>query len=144
MSVRIVSRLPGRLRLRGEDLRVSAANQALCRELLGWEGVVSAEGNPTTGGILLRYDVGHIDTEAMEAMVAARVDRATASVSVSEPKPDAMLWRMNRYAKWGMLGSLTGTVAALAVGKKLHAAFGVAHLAFLLVHLSNHRNKLLK
>lgn len=142
MNARIVSRLPGRLRLRAREWRHAGCNEALCREFLGWDGMLSAEGNANTGGILLRYDIGQVDPATMEARVAGRLSETR--LPAADADPDETLWRMNRYAKWGMLGSLTGTLVALAVGKRAHAAFGALHLAFLLVHLANHRNRLLK
>lgn len=151
----MTSRLPGRLRLRARELRQTRRNGALCEELRGWNGVVSVEGNPATGGILLCYDAGRVDQAAMEARLADHLatmleSGQTSSSTIPEkeagtiPEKEAglTLWRMNRYAKLGMLGSLTGTLLALAVGKKLHAALGALHLAFLMVHLANHRTKL--
>lgn len=143
----MTSRLPGRLRLRARELRQARRNGSLCAELRGWDAVVSVEGNPATGGILLCYDASRVDQAAMEARIAdhlaAMLESAQASASASPEKEAGLtLWRMNRYAKLGMLGSLTGTLLALAVGKKLHAALGALHLAFLMVHLANHRSKL--
>lgn len=138
----ITSRLPGRLRLRSQDLRRKRRNETLCQELRGWDGVVSVEGNPNTGGVLLCYDAGQVDPAVMEARILECLGEKSAAAVENEA--GQILWRMNRYAKLGMMGSLTGTLLALAVGKKLHAALGAAHLAFLLVHVANHRKKLLK
>jgi hypothetical protein len=142
MSTGIVSRLPGRLRLRATELKLAAHNEALCRELMGWTGVLSAEGNPRTGGILLHYDIAQVEPAAIEARLSARLAEFVPAHPAAGP--GEMLWRMNRYAKWGMLGSLSGTLLALTVGKRMHAALGALHVVFLAVHLANHRNKLLK
>lgn len=141
MPIRISSRSPGRLRLRGEDLRHAARNSALCQDLQAWDGIVAAEGNPRTGGILLRYDPDRLDAAIIEARLAIA---ALEEPPETKAESNDVLWRLNRYAKWGMLGALGGTVAALAIGKTMHAALGAAHLAFLAVHLSNHRKKILK
>lgn len=138
----ITSRLPGRLRLRSRELRRVSHNEAICRHFRDWDGVESVDGNPTTGGILLRYDVGRLSQEAMEARVLECLE-AKPEIPVKK-EAGQVLWQMNRYAKLGMLGSLTGTLLALLAGKKLHAAFGAMHLVFLMVHIANHRKKLLQ
>ncbi len=157
----IVSRLPGRLRVRDPGLRQPQRNEALRTELADWTGVVSVEGNPTAGSILLCYDVSRVSPSEMEARMIQRLEILRGGSVASEVKPEgagsdpsesglgengfgATLWRMNRAAKIGMLGSLAATLLALSVGKRLHATAGTAYLAFLLVHLANHRNKLLK
>lgn len=136
--------------MRAPELRQTRSNETACAEFGAWHGVVLVEGNPKTGSILLCYDVSRIQQQDMEARVAERLAVLLGGVPAEEepelavPQGGQTLWQMNRYAKIGMLGSLTGTLLALAVGKRLHAAFGGLHLAFLTVHLANHRNKLLK
>ncbi|MCR6629148.1 MAG: hypothetical protein NVV74_03320 [Magnetospirillum sp.] len=143
----IASRLPGRLRLRHPALRRSPANRHLCDELGGWDGVTSAEGNPATGGVLLRYDPVQVEPAAMEARVETRLAELFDAPPAKAAAPGGAgldMRRLNRAAKVGMLTSLTASLLALAVGKRLHAAFGAAHLAFLLVHLAHHRRKMLQ
>lgn len=148
----LVSRLPGRVRLRHACLRPAARNHALRDELAEWEGVVLVEGNPATGSLLIHYDVARVAASVMEARLGARMAALTAPPPAAAPAPAPArpvaasaptLRRLNRAAKVGMLVSLSGTLAALSMGKKLHAAFGVLHLAFLLVHLANHRKRVL-
>ncbi|CAO3432934.1 hypothetical protein [Azospirillum doebereinerae] len=145
----IVSHLPGRLRVRDSALRQASRNELLQATLRGWDGVLSVTGNPATGGVLIHYDPARLPSAEIETRVGATL-RPPVSGGVNEraedakPLPAPTVWRMNRAAKIGMLGSLSGTLLALAVGKRLHAAFGVAHLAFLAVHLTTHRKKLLR
>ncbi|MCG5243818.1 HMA2 domain-containing protein [Azospirillum doebereinerae] len=141
-----VSHLPGRLRLRHPTLRQASRNEALQATLRGWDGVLSVTGNPATGGVLIHYDPVRFPPVDMEARVAATLGAPDAGkAEEAAKKPAAFAPRkLNRAAKIGMLGSLSGTLLALAVGKKLHAAFGVAHLAFLTVHLATHRKQLLR
>jgi Heavy metal associated domain 2 len=159
----IASRLPGRLRLRTPELRQRRFNETLVAEFARWDGVLSVEGNVATGGILLRYDAGRVDPAGMEARVVARLD-PPASAGRSEASPEvppgvpsetpaagsllwpagSLLWPLNRPAKIGMLASLTASMLALTVGKKPHAVLGALHLAFLMIHLANHRRKLLQ
>lgn len=141
----IRSHVPGRLRLRSADLRRRSRNAAVCQTMSGWDGVVSAEGNPTTGSILLHYDPGRIDRADMEARIADLLPEPAPAPRAAEPAGidfDETLWVMNRYAKWGMLATMAGSLAALAFGKKLHAALGALHLVFLAVHLVNYREQL--
>lgn len=142
----IVSHLPGRLRLRDPGLRLPPRNEGLRVECGAWDGVIAVEGNPKAGSLLLHYDVTRIQPEDMEVRVAQRLavllghDSAIGSAAAF----GEALWSLNRPAKMGMLASLAASLLALSVGKKAHAVFGALHLAFLTVHLANHRKKLLK
>lgn len=73
-AVKVASRLPGRLRLRGDVLRQPRRNQELRTRIAAWEGVTAAEGNPATGGLLLRYDPARLDPAQLEARALALVD----------------------------------------------------------------------
>jgi hypothetical protein len=151
--------MPGRLRLRMPELRQRHFNEALVAEFSRWDGVLSVEGNVATGGILLLYDPGRADPASMEARVVARLgpsagaarsgDSPGVAPGVSSDMPSApvagsLLWPLNRPAKIGMLASLTASMLALTLGKKPHAVLGALHLAFLMIHLANHRRKLLQ
>lgn len=149
------SRLPGRLRLRHPALRRPQCNAAALALLAGLDGTTLATGNAATGGLLLLYDHTRIAPAAMEAQVAAAlgdmldpVPAPVAAVVVPvAPSPDKVLRGgrgrpVSRAVNIGMLASMAATLLALAAGRKLHAAFGVAHLAFLAVHLAIHRKKL--
>lgn len=145
----IASHVAGRLRVRHPDLRSRGCNAEMAAALAAWDGVAMAEGKPACGSILLRYDPGRI----APAEVETRIRIMFAEFAEDEGSGDAppavsgegqFLWGLNRPAKLGMLASLTGTLVALAVGKKLHAVFGAMHVAFLLVHLANHRKKILQ
>lgn len=53
--------------------------------------------------------------------------------------------QVNRYAKAGMLGSLSASLALAATGqKRLHAVTGGIFVACLGVHLGVHRRSLLR
>lgn len=170
-AVKVASRLPGRLRLRGDVLRRPHRNEELRALLAGWEGVTSAEGNPATGGLLLRYDPARLDPGELEARALALVDPSPAPEQpqpadaatppyhygahthphrypVKRPaaakpaaSPRATARRLTNIA---MLASMAGSLAALAWGKKLHALIGMAHVGFLALHLIDHRRKLIR
>lgn len=70
---RIVSALPGRIRVREPALRARRTNERLQTVLAGFDGVLSVEGNPVTGSLLLRYDVAKVSRQAIEAQLEAVV-----------------------------------------------------------------------
>lgn len=144
----IASHVAGRLRLRHPELRRTGRNAELAALLGGWEGVTGAEGKPACGSIVLRYDPARLLPAEAEARISALFPVAKAEVVVAgeadSPEDGLSLWSFNRPAKIGMLTALAGTLVALSVGKQLHAVFGALHVAFLLVHLANHRKKILQ
>lgn len=144
----IASHVPGRLRLRHPDLRAAGRNAETAAALAGWNGVTAAEGKPACGSIVLRYDPDGIASADVETRIRAlftMADEGEKAPPGSTPSEEGLsLWNLNRPAKIGMLTALAGTLIALSVGKKLHAVFGALHVAFLLVHLANHRKKILQ
>ena len=143
--------------MRGDGLRTRAGVSALCRRVEAWEGVVSVQGNPATGGVLLRYDPARIGAEAVEARLrqafgAGEAPPAPVSAPAPAPAPaptspslsPLTRRKVNQLTKVGLLVSMAATLLALQQGKKLHALFGGLHLAFLLVHLVHHRSRLLR
>lgn len=148
MSI-IVSHIPGRLRLRLPELKSMARNRELATALAVWDGVQSAEGKPTCGSILLHYDPERVSPLDLAAKVIALFPDPTKSREDNAgdketAKGSDLLWSMNRPAKIGMLGALGGSLVALSVGKSMHAVLGAMHVAFLLIHLANHRKKILQ
>lgn len=170
-AVKVASRLPGRLRLRGDALRWPRRNEELRVQIAAWEGVTAAEGNPASGGLLLRYDPTRLDPAELEARALALVDPPPPASSPAPPlntatpphrygahshphrfpvkrsaakpaaSPRATARRLTNIA---MLATMAGSLAALAWGKKLHALIGMAHVGFLALHLIDHRRKLIR
>lgn len=68
---RIVSALPGRIRLRDPALRALRTNERLQTIIAKFDGVRSVEGRTKSGSVLLLYDATRIDRSAMEAQVEA-------------------------------------------------------------------------
>lgn len=148
------SRVPGRIRVRHPALRARARLAKLEAELAGWDGMISVEGNPSTGSLLLHYDAArHVSVE-MEARVAEAASAAIGlstepPVTPSKPasprkKPSRNRLRdLNRAAKYGMMASLPLSLAALAFSKRAHAAAGAAFVALVIVHMTANRRYLL-
>lgn len=153
------SRLPGRIRVRHPALRARARHAELAAELARWDGMISVEGNPSTGSLLLHYDAKRCAPAHMEVRVAeaaAAVIGLTAEPPTPEPvpaPPEAAaprkksprngLRQLNRAAKFGMMASLPLSLAALAFSKRTHAAAGAAFVALVLVHMTANRRYLL-
>lgn len=160
LGLPVVSRVPGRLRLRDPALRVPRYNAALVAELCSWEAMLQVEGNPRTGSVLLQYDSTRLSPEMVDARLRVLLTPASCALQPdTSPSPAGTeagdnetggeeralsLWRFNRPAKIGMLASLSASLLALTFGRKPHAVFGGLFLSFLLVHLANHRKKLVQ
>ncbi|PIP00218.1 hypothetical protein [Pleomorphomonas carboxyditropha] len=149
----IASSLPGRLRLRHAVLRRPAVNAALAAEIGGWPGVTAATGSAGTGGLLVAYDVETVGQAEMEArsvaLVLSHVPEAPVDAADDDDGDDAPdVWErvgaLNRPAKIGMFATLGASMAALAVSRRVHAAFGGAYLGLLAIHLLKHRRKLVR
>lgn len=141
---RIVSAIPGRIRLRDKALRQSHCLEDLQAALSSVSGVLAAEANPATGSLLLHYDSALVDRATMEMQAEAAATAALEGTGAPTARR-RMARQFNRYSKYGMLGSLAVSMAYAAAGKKrLHALTGGLFGAFLGVHMLVHRRHLLK
>lgn len=164
----IASHVPGRLRLRHPALGRSAGNAEVVAALAVREGVSSAAGNPRTAGVLVLYDAAALPPDEAEVAVlnvlasvtGPEADGATAedlevgasetspSDAISATRPSARTRFAATYRKVrvpvniAMLATLGGSLLALGIGRKAHAALGVAHLGVLALHLVQYRRRL--
>ena len=140
---RIVSAVPGRLRLRDAALRDSEKLERLRCTLAAFGGVQSVDSNHKAGSLVVRYDVASLEPRRIEAQV-----EAAAAVELAKPSPRGRKSRrvqVNRYAKRGMLASLGVSLLLAAIGRKRwHALSGGLFVACLLVHLGVHRRHVLR
>ena len=140
---RIVSSLPGRIRLRDPALRQADRLDRLSAALANMEGVLAVEGNVRAGSVVLRFEAAAHDVEAMEAAV-----ERVADAEFTKPRPvlrPSTRVRVNRYAKRGMLASLATSLLLAAAGqKRWHIATGGVFVASLMVHLAVHRRHLVR
>lgn len=140
---RIVASIPGRIRLRDPALRQPAHLERLLSALGALPAALAVEGNLGAGSIVLRYDAARVPVEAMEAAVDQAADAEFARPR-SAYKPSTRV-RLNRYAKRGMLVTLSASLALAAVGqKRWHALTGGAFVACLAIHLAVHRRNLVR
>lgn len=140
---RIVSSVPGRIRIRDKRLRNQERLDQLGTELAKIGAITELQANVVAGSVMVNFDYNEIDTVSLENKVEAAVD-ASLDAPLSHPKR-SMKMRVNRYAKAGMLGSLATSLALAATGQKRgHAVAGGLFVACLGVHLSTHRKSLLR
>ncbi len=142
VSRRIVSSTPGRLRIKDAGLRNAARLEQLTAALAEFDGMLEFERNPRIGSLTVHFDCKIVAIEKLESTVDLLVDRI-----LRQPAQPGKSRRrqINRYAKIGMLGSLTASLALLAAGQKRgHAIAGALFVASLSVHLGLHRKHLLR
>lgn len=145
VSRRIVSSTPGRLRIKDAGLRNAARLEQLTAALAAlaeFDGMLEFERNPRIGSLTVHFDRKIVAIEKLESTVDLLVDRI-----LRQPAQPGKSRRrqINRYAKIGMLGSLTASLALLAAGQKRgHAIAGALFVASLSVHLGLHRKHLLR
>lgn len=140
---RIVASIPGRIRVRDGGLRHDGRLARLRAAFLALDGVHAVEGNRDAGSIVVRYNAARQAPEVMEDAVERAVEAELAR-PISRVPPSRRV-RINRAAKYGMLGSLAASLALAAAGnKRWHAATGLVFVACLGVHLSVHRRHILR
>lgn len=150
---KIVSSLPGRLRIRHCALQ-SLAVQARCSALFAaLPEVITASGNPRAGSITVQYALDGRPAEVIAAEIGALAARELAGCAAAEQgteqacpaRSSAGGLRLNRFAKRSMLASLSTSLLLAATGnKRWHAISGGLFVAGLAVHLYTHRRHILR
>lgn len=142
---RIVSSLPGRIRIRDKRLRDQTRQHELKKELLQITGITQLQGNVRTGSVVINFDPVAIEITALESKLDSAVDKV---LSESLTPPLLTKKRINRYNKLAMLGSLTASMALAMARRKrwrrLHALTGYLFIANLGVHLYLYRKTLFR
>lgn len=142
---RIVSSLPGRIRIRDKRLRDQARLNELRKELLNIAAIAELKGNVRTGSVVVHFDPAAIEIAALETKLDAAVDKVLA-----EPLTPPLLTKknLNRYNKIAMVGSLAASLALATARKRRwrhwHALTGYLFVANLGVHLYLYRKSLFR
>lgn len=141
--IHVASSIPGRIRIRAPGLRNPGCLARVQASLAPLAGVLDVEVNAMAGSVVVRYDAAATAPEDMETQVEQQVER-----ELERPRgafrPSTRV-RVNRVAKYAMLGSLATSLALAAAGnKRWHALTGVVFVACLGVHLGVHRRHLLR
>lgn len=150
----IKSSVPGRLRVRCEDLRKPEALASLEASVGLLTGVVALRANRVSGSLVIEYDPATLALEVLEGRVREHFEEPSiGDFEAAEPLDDepASVLRVrrlngrtaNRYAKLAGLATLGASMGFAAAGKKgLHIATGGAFLGCLAVHLYIHRRRI--
>lgn len=142
---RIVSSLPGRIRVRDQGLRDQQRLTELKQALSKISAISSLQENVRTGSIVVNFDVNAIDIVSLETMLDAAVDRV-----LNEPLtlPPISKKQLNRYNKVAMVGSLAASLALTVARKKhwrrWHALTGYLFVASVAAHMVIYRKTLFK
>jgi len=147
----VASHCPGRLRLRDRAWRGAPTLAAIAQAANSADGVLDVVVSDRVGSVLIHYDPDRLAPAALEARLAPLLGPAVpeggAAARPAAAPARAFAWptvspAANRASKIAMTASMALSLAALGVGKRLHAAAGGLSLAFLAVHLLHHRRKL--
>lgn len=139
----IVSTVRGRVRVRARGLRSENAAARMAAELAEIPGVVEARPNPGAGCLIVKFDPDGLDVAILEERIdalcraAERVPRKNHGGGLSR--------QLNRATKFGMLATLTTSLAYAYLGrKKAHIGFGAAFLALAGAHLARYQASLFR
>jgi hypothetical protein len=139
----IVSTVSGRARIRSRVLRSPQAAARLAAEMAALPGVLDVRPNPGAGCLVVIFEPDLLEIEMLEGQsealcqAAERVPRNNKGRGLSR--------QLNRVTKYGMLATLTTSLAYGYLGrKKMHIGFGAAFLAFAGAHLFRYQNSLLR
>lgn len=148
----IASSVPGRIRLRHAALREPRNGEQLRAILTTWRHVQSVKVSSANGSLTVNYDAagiapGRLEQRLLELVrgVAGPATPGATGAPTRVRPPAARRARANRWAKRGMLASLTSSLLLVAAGnRRWHALTGAAFLPALAVHLWVHRRQLLR
>lgn len=140
---RIVSSIPGRIRIRDKRLRNQARLNELKKELLKIAAISELQSNARTGSVVINFDSSVIEIAALETKIESAVDKVLVE---SLTPPLLTKKRVNYYSKIGMLGSLAVSLAFATARqrrwRRWHVLTGYLFIANMGVHLYIYRKSL--
>jgi hypothetical protein len=144
---KIVSSIPGRIRVRDNKLRSQTTLDRLKTEFSNIPAITTLEGNNRTGSLLVWFNINWVTLSCMEAQIESAIDRVIGSSSAQQrllPKRN-----LNRYNKMAMLLFLGTSLSTLTLaGRKRrirwHRLTGYLFVANLGVHLFTYRKSLFR
>lgn len=142
---RIVSSLPGRIRIRDKRLRDQARLNELRKELLKIAAITQLKGDARTGSVVVNFDPSVIEIAALETQLDSAVDKVLAESLIPQLLTKK---RINRYNKIAMMGSLAASLAFATARQKRwrrwHVLTGYLFVANMGVHLYIYRKSLFR
>ena len=147
---RIVSSIPGRIRVRDNKLRNQTTLDRIKTELLNIAAIAaitSLEGDNRTGSLLVRFNKNVVTMSCIEAQIDSAVDRVIGKSSAQQRLLSKR--NLNRYNKMAMLLFLGTSLFTLTLaGRKRrirwHRLTGYLFVANLGVHLFTYRKSLFR
>lgn len=147
---RIVSSIPGRIRVRDNKLRNQTTLDRIKTELLNIAAIAaitSLEGDNRTGSLLVRFNKNVVTMSCIEAQIDSAVDRVIGKSSTQQRLLSKR--NLNRYNKMAMLLFLGMSLFTLTLaGRKRrirwHRLTGYLFVANLSVHLFTYRKSLFR
>lgn len=138
----IISTVTGRVRIRAKALRSGRIADRVAAQIAGVPGVVEVRPNPGAGCVVVTYEPQALDAETLEDQLEALCRAAERSPRSTS---QGLSRQINRATKYGMLATLTASLAYGYLGrKKAHIGFGAAFLVFAGAHLFRYQNSLLR
>lgn len=110
---KIVSSIPGRIRVRDKNLRSHDRLDLLKKELSNIAAITELQENVRTGSLLIRFDREAIELAAIKSSIDSAVDTVIGML----PKPHTPLSKknFNRINKLIMISSFGVSIGALAI-----------------------------
>ena len=144
---RIVSSIPGRIRVRDKKLRNQTTLDRLKTELLNIAAITTLEGNNRTGSLLVWFNKNVVTMSCIEAQIESAVNRVIGKSSAQQRLLSKK--NLNRYNKMAMLLFLGTSLYTLTLaGRKRrirwHRLTGYLFVANLGVHLFIYRKSLFR
>ncbi|MDR1529551.1 MAG: hypothetical protein LBS40_04005 [Burkholderiales bacterium] len=141
----IVSSIPGRMRIRHSELKDARRFARIYEALSSLENIREIIGNRTSGSLLIFYDAKRTPQRKIENDANQILKTELSETTVSRRKRyTSTTLKINRYAKYGMYGSLGLSLLMAAISnKRAHAVTGLIFTGCLATHLAIHRHRLL-
>lgn len=139
----IVSTVRGRARVRARVLRSPQTAAGLATGIAAIPGVLDVRPNSGAGCLVVTFEPDVLQIEVLE-------ERSEAMCRTAERVPRGgngrgLSRQINRVTKYGMLATLTTSLAYGYLGrKKAHVGFGAAFLVFAGAHLFRYQGSLMR
>jgi hypothetical protein len=143
---RIVSSIPGRIRLRDRQLRNQTQMARLIAKLKPLTGIKHLQSDHRTGSVLVFFESTVIENGVLEKAIDAALDEILGKVSAK--KSLQLKKHLNRYNKLAMLTTLGASLAIARIRpkqwKRWHVLTAYGFLANLALHLVFYRKSLFR
>ena len=138
----IVSTLKGRTRVRARVLGSPRVATRIAEEIATIPGVLDVRPNPAAKCLVVTFAPDVLEIETLEERAESLCEAAG---RVPRGNGRGLSRQLNRATKYGMLATLTTSLAYGYLGRKrAHIGFGAAFLVFAAAHLFRYRGSLMR